>query len=145
LKYNLTYSHYDELFSDPVRPLPVNKMTLYQTIIYQALDAIESCVATDSHWQTLSDVINMLTTFKDEGLIEDDGVIENAKMLIYKTYKDSKLFSQDDMKNINSIVNNYINLISDMSERTMIKCHRATEKRIHSILNGKTTINDLII
>jgi hypothetical protein len=145
LKHKLTYTHFDELFSDPVHPLPVSKMTLYQTIIYQALDAIESGTAKDSHWQTLSDVINMLTTFKDEGLIEDDGVIENAKMLIYNTYKDSKLFNQEDMKNINSIVNNYINLISDMPERNMVKCHRVTEKRIHSILNGKKTANDLII
>ena len=145
MKYNLTYSHYDELFADPIKPLSRNKLTLYSTIIYESLDAIESCVATDRHWQILSDVINMLTTFKDEGLIEDDGVIENAKMLIYNTYKDSKLFNQEDMKNINSIVNNYINLISDMPERNMVKCHRVTEKRIHSILNGNKTANDLII
>jgi hypothetical protein len=145
MKYNLTYSHYDELFADPIKPLSRNKLTLYSTIIYESLDAIESCVGTDSHWQKLSDVINMLTTFKDEGLIEDNGVIENTKMLIYKTYKDSKLFNQEDMKNINSIVNNYINLISDMPERNMVKCHRVTEKRIHSILNGKKTANDLII
>lgn len=145
MKYKPTYSHYDELFADPINPLSRNKLTLYSTIIYESVDAIESCMATDSHWQILSDVINMLTTFKDEGLIEDNGVIENTKMLIYNTYKDSKLFSQDDMKNINSIVNNYINLISDMPERNMVKCHRITEKRIHSILNGKKTANDLII
>tara|TARA_R110000868_G_scaffold113754_6_gene305106 strand:+ start:1466 stop:1903 length:438 start_codon:yes stop_codon:yes gene_type:complete len=145
MKYTLTYSHYDELFADPIKPLSVNKLRLYSTIIYESLDAIESCVATDNNWQTLSDVINMLTTFKNEGLIEDGGVIENSKMIIYKTYKDSKLFNQEDMENINSIVSNYINLISDIPERAMVKCHRITEKRIHSILNGKKTANDLII
>ena len=145
MKYKPTYSHYDELFANPIKPLPVNKLRLYSTIIYEAIDSIESSIGTDNNWQTLSDVINMLITFRDEGIIEDDGLIENAKMIIYNTYKDSKLFNQEDMKNINSIVNNYINLISDIPERNMVRCHRVTEKRIHSILNGKKTANDLII
>lgn len=145
MKHKPTYTHFDELFSDPSRPLSKNKLTLYETIIYQAIDAIKSGISTDTNWQTLSDVINMLVTLKDQGLIDDEGVIENTKMIIYTTYKNGKIFGKEDMESIIDIVNNYLNLISEMPERVMIKCHRITEKRIHSILNGKTTINDLII
>jgi hypothetical protein len=59
MKYNLTYTHFDELLASSVNPFPVEKQTYFLTRIYEALDAI-TAEPDIENWRTLADVINLI-------------------------------------------------------------------------------------
>ena len=46
---------------------------------------------------------------------------------------------------IRAVLEDYAELLAVLPERTVIACHRATEKRLHEILAGKSKAHDIEI
>lgn len=46
---------------------------------------------------------------------------------------------------VRSILANYAELLEVLPARTMVRCHRLTEKRIHDILQGRLRPHDVEI
>ena len=88
MKYNLTYTHFDELLASSVNPFSIEKRTYFLTRIYEALDAIQHSPDIEN-WRTIADVINLLTTLiEDMQVLEDsEKTIQQAKELIKKAFE----------------------------------------------------------
>jgi hypothetical protein len=148
-----TYSHFDLLLADPINPLSEKKATFYMLKIYQALDAFDTELYPElHHWQTLSDVANMLETLtKEFELLEDkEGVIKDGIDVLSRAYKRKEAglpntIDYDDLTMLRQMVNSYSYAIETLPERIMVSAHRATEKRIRSILTGNKKDGDIIL
>jgi hypothetical protein len=46
---------------------------------------------------------------------------------------------------VRTVLANYAELLDMLPARTMIRCHRLTEKRIHAILDGRKRPHDVEI
>lgn len=147
MKYNLTYTHFDELMANPVNPFSVEKRTYFLTRIYEALDSIK--VDPDiENWRTIADVINLLTTMvEDMDVLEDtDKTIQTCKDVIAKYFSTGKhILSSVETDIIHSLVESLAEAVEVLPERAFIKAHRITEKRVQSILNGNRKHGDIVI
>jgi len=147
LKYNLTYTHFDELLANPVNPFPVDKQTYFLTRIYEALDAI-TAEPDIENWRTLADVINLLTTLvEDMDVLEDsERIIQQAKDVIRKAFEsNNRSLSVVDSGIIHALVESLEEAVQTLPARTVIRAHRLTEKRVQSILNGNRQHGDIVI
>ena len=147
MKYNLTYSHFDELLANPVNPFPVEKQTYFLTRIYEALDAI-TAEPDIENWRTLADVINLLTTLvEDMDVMQDsEKTIQQAKDVIRKAFEsNNRSLSVVDSGIIHALVESLEEAVQTLPARTVIRAHRLTEKRVQSILNGNRKHGDIVI
>ncbi len=147
MKYNITYTHFDELLANPVNPFPVEKQTYFLTRIYEALDAI-TAEPDIENWRTLADVINLLTTLvEDMDVLEDkEKTIQQAKDVIRKAFEsNNRSLSVVDSGIIHALVESLEEAVQTLPARTVIRAHRLTEKRVQSILNGNRQHGDIVI
>jgi len=49
------------------------------------------------------------------------------------------------IKSVRAILSDYADLLDVLSARTMIRCHRLTEKRLHDMLDGSRKPHDVEI
>ena len=147
MKYNLTYTHFDELLASSVNPFPVEKQTYFLTRIYEALDAI-TAEPDIENWSTLADVINLLTTLvEDMDVLEDnEKTIQQAKDVIRQAFESGKnSISTVDSGIIHALVESLEEAVQTLPARVVIRAHRLTEKRVQSILNGRRQHGDIVI
>ena len=147
MKYNLTYTHFDELLANPVNPFPVEKQTYFLTRIYEALDAITGKPDIEN-WRTLADVINLLTTLvEDMEVLEDkEKTIQQAKDVIRQAFEsNNRSLSVVDSGIIHALVESLEEAVQTLPARIVIRAHRLTEKRVQSILNGRRQHGDIVI
>jgi hypothetical protein len=149
----LTYSHFHEMFADPVKPLSQDKQVSYLIKIYEGLDALDNMThPEDHHWQNVADAVNMLTTLvTDMAVMEDpDGVIRDATKTLHGAWKREQSLGYNtldelEVEALRTAVAEYAEVMETLPERAMVRCHRLTEKRMQEILNGKRREGDLVI
>jgi hypothetical protein len=84
-------------------------------------------------------------------LLEDkEGVIKDGIDVLSRAYKRKEAglpntIDYDDLTMLRQMVNSYAYAIETLPERIMVSAHRATEKRIRSILTGKKKEGDIIL
>ena len=149
-KRKITYSAMHVLMASPDKPTPIEKRTYQLTRMWQGVRALElDPYPKVADWAVVSDAINMMETFLVHGLIQDpDDLITKAMGALadvgncYKGGKPLRL-SGENVQVIRFLLADYADVIEEMPERTLIACHRRTEKRIHDILDGKTQPHDM--
>jgi len=147
------YTILDELMASPTEPLPLEYRTHQLTRMYEGLAAMEKGASpTTDDWRVVSDAVNLMET-----LIEAMKVCEDTSGLLMDAITAMAMASKRNMAGaairldgagiqaVRAILEDYAALLDVLSARTMIRCHRLTEKRLHDLLDGKRKPHDVEI
>lgn len=147
------YTIMDEMMASPTEPLPVEYRRHQLTRMYDGLASMEKGESpTTDDWRVVSDAVNLMET-----LIETMKVCEDAGGLLMDAITALAVAGKRNMAGgtirmdgagiqaVRAILSDYADLLDVLSARTMIRCHRLTEKRLHELLDGKRRPHDVEI
>jgi hypothetical protein len=145
------YTLLDEMMASPTDLLPQAWRVHQLTKMYEALHQLEQAPeATPNDWRLVSDAINLVETLVAEMKVCEDGsgLLMDAITAMAKAGKRSKAgqslrLDGEGIVAVRSILSDYAELIDVLPARTMVRCHRLTEKRLHEILDGKRGPHDI--
>ena len=149
-----TYTVLDELMASPTEPMPAEYRTHQLTRMYEGLHSLEKAdePSTDD-WRVVSDAVNMLETLVVEmkvcedtsGLLMD--AVQGLALAGQRHKREGKPIRLDGpgIQAVRAVLASYAELLEVLPARTMYRCHRLTEKRIHAILDGRTRPHDVEI
>jgi len=149
-----TYNKLHELFASPTEPLPQEYRVHQLTRMYEGLHALETANnPTTEDWRVVSDAVNMLETLVVEmqvcedasGLLQD--AIRGLAMAGQRNKREGKPIRLDGpgIQAVRAVLASYAELLDMLPARTMYRCHRLTEQRIHDILDGRKRPHDVEI
>lgn len=102
-------------------------------------------------WAVCSDAVNLLETLVKQGEVEDNqGLLLDAITALAQAGQRHKAgqalrLSGAGMQAVRAVLEDYAAVISVLPARTMIRCHRLTEKRILEIMRGKRQAHDVCV
>lgn len=147
-----TYTYLDELMASPVTPTPTDKLIYQLSRMYQGLRALETDLyPTHDDWKVCSDAVNLMETFIEMGVCKDEsGLLQDAVKALADAGERSLVGNpiRLDGKGIfvvRSVLEDYAEVLRNVSYRCAIACHRKTEKRIQEIIQGKKRPHDVTI
>lgn len=146
------YTLIDELMADPVNPLPAENRRYTVGGMLQALDAIKTDPTPSvAHWRVLSDMVNMMDTLIEMGELEDNGGLINDAIVAMKGAAARQKagqplrFDGPGVLAMAALAEDFSAAVDALPARTMIRCHRQTEKRIRAIRKGQKRANDVVV
>lgn len=147
------YTIMDEMMASPTEPMPMEYRTHQLTRMYQGLHSMETAPApTTDDWRVVSDAVNLMET-----LVVEMKVCEDSSGLLMDAITGLALAGKRNMAGgsirmdgsgiqaVRAILSDYAELLDVLSARTMIRCHRLTEKRLHDLLDGRRKPHDVEI
>ena len=149
----ITYTWFDELAADPKAPLP-EKARLHQlTVMWQGLAAIETAPEpTSNDWRVVSDAVNLMETLVKEMRVCEDttGLLHDAveAMAIAGKRKINGghiRLTGEGIQAVRALLEDYAALLDQLPHRTVVQCHRITERRMRKILAGIKQPHDVEI
>ena len=145
------YTILDEMMASPTEPLPLEYRTHQLTRMYEGLAAMEQGESpTTDDWRVVSDAVNLMET-----LIETMQVCEDSSGLLMDAITALAMAGRRNLAGaairldgagiqaVRAVLEDYAALLDVLSARTMIRCHRLTEKRLHELLDGKRKPHDV--
>jgi mRNA-degrading endonuclease YafQ of YafQ-DinJ toxin-antitoxin module len=145
------YTIMDELMASPADPLPAEYRRHQLTRMYDGLAAMEQAPSpTTNDWRVVSDAVNLMET-----LIETMQVCEDASGLLMDAITAMAMAGRRNLAGnairldgagiqaVRAILEDYAALLDVLPARTMIRCHRLTEKRLHDLMDGKRKPHDV--
>ena len=148
----LTYTLMDEISASDEHPLPQEKIRHQLSRMYEGMRHLEIAPEpTIDDWQVVSDAVNMLETMVKLGICQDEsGLLDDAvKAMAYAgtRYQEHGVMRLDGpgIFALRSVLDDYAALIEILPARTMIHCHRKTEKRLLEIMRGKKQPHDVVV
>lgn len=147
-----TYSLLTEIAASPTQPLPLDIRTRQLTRMWSGLAAIEQAEqpSTDD-WRILSDAVNLMETLVHLGEVEDSsGLLMDAITALAMAGKRNLAghairLDAFGIQAVRAVLEDYAAVIEQLPARTMIHCHRLTERRLRDILAGKKRPHDVEI
>jgi uncharacterized protein YyaL (SSP411 family) len=143
----------DEMMASPTEPLPVEYRRHQLTRMYEGLASMEKGEnPTTDDWRVVSDAVNLMET-----LIETMQVCEDNSGLLMDAITAMAMAGRRNLAGnairldgagiqaVRAILEDYAALLDVLPARTMIRCHRLTEKRLHDLMDGKRKPNDVAI
>ena len=143
----------DELIASPSEPMPDEYRRHQLTRMYEGLAAMEkSPNPTTDDWRVVSDAVNLMET-----LVLEMKVCEDARGLLMDAVTALAMAGRRNLAGgairldgagiqaVRAILEDYAALLNVLPARTMIRCHRLTERRIHELMNGKKKPHDVEI
>ena len=107
---------------------------------------------TTDDWRVVSDAINLMETLVVEMKVCEDssGLLMDAITALAVAGKRNRAGGTIRMDGVGiqavrSILSDYAELLNMLPARTMYRCHRLTEKRLHDLLDGKRRPHDVEI
>lgn len=147
------YTILDEMMASPTEPLPAEYRTHQLTRMYEGLAAMEKGDhPTTDDWRVVSDAVNLMETLvvemkvcEDDSSLLMDGI--TALALAGKRNLAGGAIRLDGagIQAVRAVLEDYAGLLDVLSARTMIRCHRLTEKRLHELFSGKRKPHDVEI
>ena len=147
-----TYTLIDEITASPTEPLPEWSKLHQLTMIWQGLKQIETAPEpTRNDWRVVSDAINLMETFVKEMKICEDtnGLLQDATIAMTiagQRHVDHGKPIRLPGRLINAVrgvLEDYAALLDVLPHRTVVQCHRITERRIRKIMAGRKFENDI--
>jgi len=145
-----TYTHWDVLMASPTEPLPEAKRRFQLTRMFGGLAAIEKGERPNpDDWSVLSDCTNLMETLVLSGIAtDDDGLIMDGitalAMAGQRAVKAGAIrLDGPGIAAMRAMLTDYAALLEVLPARTVIDCHRKTERRIREILAGKAQAHDV--
>ncbi len=148
----MTYSLMDELSASPTEPTPAATRRHQVTRMYEGLRAIEQSPSpTTDDWRVCSDAVNLMETLVSMGEVADtSGLLMDAitaLALAGKRHMKGGPIRLDapGIQAVRSVLEDYASVLDALPARTMVKCHRHTERRLRDILAGRKLPHDVEI
>ncbi len=144
------YTLLHEISASPTEPLPVAWRTTQLTSMYDGLAQLERGDNPDpDDWRCVSDAVNLLETLVEQGVVADeqnllrDAVTAMAEAGKRHTSGGPLRLSGLGIQAVRAVLEDYATALEQLPARTMIRCHRLTEKRIREIYAGKGRKGDV--
>lgn len=147
------YTMLDEMMASPTEPLAAEKRQYQLLRMYEGLRSLETAPEPSTEdWRLVSDAVNLMETLVLEMKVCEDasGLLMDAITALAKAGQRSKAggvirLDGAGMQALRAVLSDYADLLEMLPARTMVRCHRLTEKRIHDILQGKLRPHDVEI
>lgn len=149
----LTYSLIDEMMASATDPMPSAMREYQQGEIKSALDNMRtSSEPSKDDWRLLSDAVNLMET-----LVTDMNVASDPEGLLEEAVLSMKHAAERSMRGfpirldgigltaVTAIVNGYLAALNEYPHRTMVRCHRKTERRIAAIRANIKRSHDVVV
>jgi hypothetical protein len=145
------YTLLDELTASPTDPLPSAWRIHQLTKMYDSLHQIEQGESpTPDDWRICSDAVNLVETMVVEMKVCEDnsGLLMDAITAMAMAGRRNLAgaairLDGAGIQAVRAILEDYAALLDVLSARTMIRCHRLTEKRLHDLMDGKRKPHDV--
>lgn len=145
-----TYSAVDMLNASDAEPMPLASRVHQLSRMYLGLRAIETADAPDiDDWRVCSDAVNLMETLIAANLAQDSsGLLADAVAALANAGRRHRAGGQIRLDGagivaVRAVLEDYATVLAQLPHRTMIGCHRATEKRIRAILSGHRQPHDI--
>ena len=152
-KAKQVYSMLDEMMASPTEPLAQEKRQYQLLRMYEGLRALEIAPEPSTEdWRVVSDAVNLMETLILEMKICEDtsGLLMDAITAMAKAGQRNLAggairLDGPGIQAVRAVLRDYAELIEVLPARTMVRCHRLTEKRILDILHGRLRPHDVEI
>jgi hypothetical protein len=152
-KAKQVYSMLDEMMASPTEPLAQEKRQYQLLRMYEGLRALEIAPEPSTEdWRVVSDAVNLMETLILEMKICEDtsGLLMDAITAMAKAGQRNLAggairLDGPGIQAVRAVLRDYAELVEVLPARTMVRCHRLTEKRILNILQGKLRPHDVEI
>ena len=143
---------WDAMLASPTEPM-TEKQRRHQLLrMWTGLAALEAAShPTRDDWAVCSDAVNLMETLIKEGHIEDySNLLFDAMKALAEAGqrsfagKEIRLDGKG-MQAVRALLEDYAMVLEALPARTMIHCHRLTEKRLQEILKGHKQSHDVEI
>ena len=147
-----TYTLVDEIVASPVTPLPADFKRHQLTRMWGGLVALETAPApSNDDWRVVSDAVNLMeTSIRDMQICQDPGNLLNdavhaLAMAGKRKVDDGKALRLDGpgIQATRAILEDYAALLDVLPHRTVVRCHRITERRMRKVLAGIKESHDM--
>jgi mRNA-degrading endonuclease YafQ of YafQ-DinJ toxin-antitoxin module len=156
----VTYTFMHELMAAPDQPLQQDKRRHQLTMMWEGLRSLETAPEPrPNDWRLVSDAINLMETFVKNGPWSDckgDPVeVHDCNGLLYDAvaalavagakHMEGKTLRLDGpgIQATRAVLEDYADLLDVLPARTVIQCHRKTERRIRKIMAGIKESHDI--
>ena len=157
----VTYTIMDELMASPLQPMPAEKRRHQLTRMWDGLVAMQTAPEpTPDNWRVVSDAVNLMETFIRSGpwrdcegatvFIEDQrGLLNDAVTALalagQRRVDHGQAIRMDGpgLQATRAILEDYAALLDALPHRSVIQCHRMTERRIRKVLAGIKQPHDI--
>lgn len=138
------YALMHEVMASPIKPMPEALARHQLTRMWSGLNAL----AHDERpkpddWRCCSDAVNLMEMLVTMGEVEDaQGLLMDAITALAEAGRRNRAgqplrLSGPGLLAVRAVLEDYAEALAQLPERTMVRCHRLTEKRIHEIWAGK--------
>lgn len=147
-----TYTMWDAMLASPTEPMPLTNRTYQLTRMWNGLAGLEtSPEPTRDDWAVCSDAVNLMETLIEGGRVADtNNLLFDAMKALAEAGQRSFAghpirLDGAGIQAVRAILEDYAMVLEGLPHRTMIHCHRLTEKRLQKIMAGKSQPHDIII
>lgn len=148
-----TYTLLDVLQASATEPMPLGHQAHHMAPMYEGLRAIERDGRPTVHdWRCVADAVNMVETLVAQGVARDDsGLLQDAVHALHAagtrflaTGSPIRLDGPG-LAAVRAVLEDYRALLQVLPHRTMVACHRATERRLREIQRGQRQAHDVTV
>jgi hypothetical protein len=139
-----TYSLMDEMLASPTEPVAAAARTHMLTCMWEGLHAFERAGASTPHdWRVCSDAVNLMESLVDMDVVEDtSGLLQDAIAALAQAGARAQrgeglTLDEAGQRAVRAVLDDFASVIEQVPARTMVRCHRRTERRIRDILTGR--------
>lgn len=147
-----TYTMWDAMLASPTEPMPLAKRTYQLTRMWNGLAGLEtSPEPTKDDWAVCSDAVNLMETLIEGGRVADTNnlLFDAMKALAEAGQRNFAghpiRLDGKGIQAVRGLLEDYAEILEVLPHRTMIHCHRLTEKRLQKIMAGKSQPHDIIV
>jgi len=147
-----TYTMWDAMLASPTEPMN-QKQRLHQlTRMWEGLHSLElDSMPTKDDWAVCSDAVNLMETLIEQNhIVDPNNMLFDAMLALAEAGQRSfagKPIRLDGagIQAVRALLEDYAIILESLPARTMIHCHRLTEKRLQGILQGRKQAHDVVI
>ena len=147
-----TYTMLDAMLASPTEPMNEKQRRHQLTRMWSGLSALEtSDEPTRDDWAVCSDAVNLMETLIEGGrVVDENNLLFDAIRALAEAGQRSFAgksirLNGAGIQAVRAILEDYSMVLESLPARTMIHCHRLTEKRLHQIMKGQTQAHDVSI
>lgn len=147
-----TYSLMAVMMASPTNPMPEFMQTHQLTRMHGGLHAmLRGDDPKPDDWRVVVDAVNLMETLVLQGkIVDDSGTLADATLALTAAAQRSVQgkgirFDAQGIAVVRGVLEDYETVLSFLSHREMMMCHRATEKRIWDIKAGKRQTHDIVV
>lgn len=147
------YTMLDEMMASQTEPLSAEKRQHQLLRMYQGLASLETSPEPSTEdWRLCSDAVNLMETLVLEMKVCEDttGLLMDAITALAKAGQRHMAggpirLDGAGIQAVRAVLSDYADVLEVLPARTMVRCHRLTEKRIHDSLQGRLRPHDVEI